>query len=104
VNRGTRFGIIYTSPVKLDFNAQPQWNDLGPGIRALFASRGLLDANVDLGRQREFRGRPLLPPARLMRATSLKHFGDPDEKTFSLANLRAGHSRIGYHDGLCAAQ
>jgi long-chain fatty acid transport protein len=49
VNRGSRFGITYNSQVKLDFNAQPQWNDLGPGIRALLASRGLLDANVDLG-------------------------------------------------------
>jgi long-chain fatty acid transport protein len=49
VNRGTRFGITYNSPVKLDFKAQPQWNDLGPGIRLLLASRGLLDANVDLG-------------------------------------------------------
>jgi long-chain fatty acid transport protein len=49
VNQGTRFGITYTSPVKLDFSAQPQWRDLGTGIRALLASRGLLDANVDLG-------------------------------------------------------
>jgi long-chain fatty acid transport protein len=49
VNQGTRFGITYTSPVKLDFSAQPQWSDLGTGIRALPASRGLLDANVDLG-------------------------------------------------------
>jgi long-chain fatty acid transport protein len=49
VNRGTRFGITYNSPVKLDFNAQPQWSDLGPGIRALLASRGLLETNVDLG-------------------------------------------------------
>ena len=29
VNQGTRFGITYTSPVKLDFSAQPQWSDLG---------------------------------------------------------------------------
>jgi long-chain fatty acid transport protein len=49
VNQGTRFGITYTSPVKLDFSAQPQWSDLGTGIRALLASRELLDANVDLG-------------------------------------------------------
>jgi len=49
VNPGTRFGITYNSPVKLNFNAQPQWNDLGPGIRLLLSSRGLLDANVDLG-------------------------------------------------------
>lgn len=49
VNRGTRFGITYNSPVKLNFNAQPQWDKLGPGIRTLLASRGLLDSNVDLG-------------------------------------------------------
>ena len=29
VDRGTRFGITYNSPVKLNFNAQPQWNELG---------------------------------------------------------------------------
>jgi long-chain fatty acid transport protein len=49
VNPGTRFGITSNSPVKLNFNAQPQWNDLEPGIRTLLASRGLLDASVDLG-------------------------------------------------------
>ncbi len=49
VNSGTRFGITYTSPVKLDFKAKAQWNDLGPAIQALLASRGLLGANVDLG-------------------------------------------------------
>jgi len=49
VDKGTRFGVTYTSPVKLNFNAQPQWTDLAPGIRALLASRGLLDAKVDLG-------------------------------------------------------
>ena len=49
VNQGTRFGITYNSPVKLDFGAQPQWSGLGPGIRALLEARGLLDANVDLG-------------------------------------------------------
>ena len=49
VDRGTRFGITYTSPVKLDFGAQPQWSDLAPGLQALLASRGLLDARTDLG-------------------------------------------------------
>jgi len=49
IDRGTRLGITYTSPVNLDFRAQTQWNGLGTGIRALLASRGLLDANVDLG-------------------------------------------------------
>jgi long-chain fatty acid transport protein len=46
---GTRFGITYTSPVKLDFSAQPQWSGLAPGLQALLPSRGLLDARTDLG-------------------------------------------------------
>ena len=46
---GARLGVTYTSPVKLDFRAQAQWNGLGPGLRALLNARGLLDANVDLG-------------------------------------------------------
>ncbi len=49
IDGGTRFGITYNSPVNLNFRAQPQWSDLGPGTRALLASRGLLDAGVDLG-------------------------------------------------------
>ena len=49
VDRGTRFGITYTSPVKLNFSAQPQWSNLAPGLQALLASRGLLDARTDLG-------------------------------------------------------
>jgi long-chain fatty acid transport protein len=49
LDKGTRFGITYTSPVKLDFSAQPQWSNLAPGIQALLASRGLLDARTDLG-------------------------------------------------------
>jgi long-chain fatty acid transport protein len=49
VGPGTRFGVTYTSPVKLNFAAQPQWSDLAPGIQALLGSRGLLDARTDLG-------------------------------------------------------
>jgi len=49
MDRSTRFGITYNSPVNLNFRAQTQWNGIGTGIRALLASRGLLDANVDLG-------------------------------------------------------
>lgn len=49
MDRGTRFGVTYTSPVKLDFSAQPNWANLAPGVRALLASRGLLDARTDLG-------------------------------------------------------
>jgi long-chain fatty acid transport protein len=46
---GTRFGITYTSPVKLDFAAPAQWSSLAPALQAALRSRGLLDANVDLG-------------------------------------------------------
>ncbi len=46
---GTRFGVTYNSPVKLDFNAPAQWSGLAPAVTALLRSRGLLDANVDLG-------------------------------------------------------
>ena len=48
-DRGTRFGITWNSPVNLDFRATTQWDGLAPGVRALLASRGLLNANVDLG-------------------------------------------------------
>ncbi len=48
VDPSTRFGITYTSPVKLNFKAQPQWDGLRPAIQALLASRGLLDAKLDL--------------------------------------------------------
>jgi long-chain fatty acid transport protein len=46
---GSRVGITYTSPVKLDFAAQAKWSGLAPALQALLRSRGLLDANVDLG-------------------------------------------------------
>lgn len=49
LDRGTRFGVTYTSPVKLDFGARPGWSGLAPGLTALLASRGLLDARVDVG-------------------------------------------------------
>jgi long-chain fatty acid transport protein len=49
IDQGTRFGITYNSPVSLNFRAQTQWSGLGTGIRTLLASRGLLDANLDLG-------------------------------------------------------
>jgi len=48
-DRGTRFGITWNSPVNLDFRATTQWDGLAPGVRTLLASRGLLNANVDLG-------------------------------------------------------
>lgn len=48
-NPGSRVGLSWKSPVKLDFRAPAQWSGLAPGIRTLLASRGLLDATIDLG-------------------------------------------------------
>jgi long-chain fatty acid transport protein len=45
----TRVGLAYNSQVKLDFASPAQFSGLGPGSSALFASRGLLDARVDIG-------------------------------------------------------
>jgi long-chain fatty acid transport protein len=49
VSPGTRFGITYNSPVDLKFNATTQWDGLAPALRAVLGTRGLLDADVDLG-------------------------------------------------------
>jgi long-chain fatty acid transport protein len=46
---GTRFGVTYSSPVKLDFSAPAQWSGIGPALTAVLRSRGLLDATIDLG-------------------------------------------------------
>jgi len=46
---GTRLGLTYSSRVKLDFSGKANFSNLGPGLNALLASRGLLDAKVDLG-------------------------------------------------------
>jgi long-chain fatty acid transport protein len=45
----TRFGVTYNSQVKLKFNAPAEWDSLAPGLAALLASRGLLNATIDLG-------------------------------------------------------
>lgn len=49
VDSGTRFGLTYSLPIELDFRAAAQWDGLAPALQALLNSRGLLDANVDLG-------------------------------------------------------
>ncbi len=49
VNPGTRFGITYNSPVDLKFSATTQWDGLAPALRTVLGTRGLLDADVDLG-------------------------------------------------------
>lgn len=49
LSKETRVGLTYNSKVKLDFNPRAQFSGVGPGLNALLASRGLLDANVNLG-------------------------------------------------------
>ena len=46
---GTRFGVTYTSQVKLDFKEKPTTNNLGPGLQGVFDATGLTGAKVDLG-------------------------------------------------------
>ena len=48
-SRGTRFGLTYSSQVKLDFSAPAQFSGIGPGLNALLGARGLLNAQTDLG-------------------------------------------------------
>jgi long-chain fatty acid transport protein len=45
----TRFSLTYNSQVDLDFKAPAEFSNLGPGLETLLRSRGLLNANVDLG-------------------------------------------------------
>src|SRR5262245_5048674 len=45
----TRFGLTYNSQVNLDFSAPAEFSGLAPGLQALLAARGLLNANVNLG-------------------------------------------------------
>ena len=44
-----RFGLTYNSQVKLDFSAPAHFESIGPGLNALLAARGLLDAQVNMG-------------------------------------------------------
>jgi len=46
---GTRLSLTYNSQVNLDFKAPAEFSNLAPGIQELLRSRGLLNANVDLG-------------------------------------------------------
>ena len=49
VDPGTRVGLTWASKVDLDFRAPAQFSGLGPGLSALLASRGLLDAQLSIG-------------------------------------------------------
>ena len=45
---GTRFGLTYTSPVKLDFGDTPEFKNLAPGLYAALDAAGLIDTEIDL--------------------------------------------------------
>lgn len=45
--QGTRFGVTYYSPIKLNFSDSPSLSGLGPGNEAIFG--GLRNARLDLG-------------------------------------------------------
>jgi len=46
---GTRLGLTWTSQIDLDFNGPARFSGLDPVLSTLLASRGLLDAQVDVG-------------------------------------------------------
>jgi long-chain fatty acid transport protein len=46
---GTRFGVTYTSQVKLDFNDKPTTNNLGPLLQGALDLSGLTGAKLNLG-------------------------------------------------------
>ncbi|TLD45688.1 MAG: 47 kDa outer membrane protein [Accumulibacter sp.] len=46
---GTRVGLTYNSPVKLDFSTRPKWSGTGPLLGAVLGATGLQNARVDLG-------------------------------------------------------
>ncbi len=49
LSKGTRFGVTYSSPVKLDFSDTPEFSGTGPGITTILNNRGLYASTLDLG-------------------------------------------------------
>jgi long-chain fatty acid transport protein len=45
----TRFGLVWTSQVSLDFKSPLEFSNLAPGIESLLRNRGLLDASLKVG-------------------------------------------------------
>jgi long-chain fatty acid transport protein len=45
----TRFGLVWTSQVSLDFKSPLEFSNLAPGIETLLRNRGLLDASLKVG-------------------------------------------------------
>jgi long-chain fatty acid transport protein len=46
--KGTRFGLVYATPIKQTFNDVPQFSGLGPGLQAALTASGVLGANVEI--------------------------------------------------------
>ena len=49
LSRGTRFGVTYNSPVKLNFSAKPEFSTIAPGLSTILLNRGTYFNNLDLG-------------------------------------------------------
>jgi long-chain fatty acid transport protein len=47
--KGTRLGVTYYSPIKLNFGATPSYNNVGPGVNAVLNAAGLVGNKVNLG-------------------------------------------------------
>jgi long-chain fatty acid transport protein len=47
--KGTRFGVTYYSPVKLDFGATPSYSNVGPLLNGALNRAGLVGNQIDLG-------------------------------------------------------
>jgi len=47
-SQATRLGLVYTSPVDLDFRDTPPFSDLAPILSGVLQFAGLLDAQLDL--------------------------------------------------------
>ncbi len=48
-SKGTRVGVTYTSPVRLDSTATPKFSGLGPGLTGVLQLAGLYSTNLNLG-------------------------------------------------------
>lgn len=47
--KGTRVGVTYYSPVKLDFGSTPSYSNLGAAASGVLGAAGLIGNNIDLG-------------------------------------------------------
>ena len=49
LSKGTRFGVTYNSPVKLNFSAKPEFSTIAPGLSTILLNRGAYSNDLDLG-------------------------------------------------------